>query len=67
LPLDALFWLSDGNLSYRIIVGTDDNAWNGLAKSKRWNAVYLYGKGQGDPRWNWRSPVEGSFSQDHAV
>lgn len=63
LPIDAEFRLTSGAVEYRILVGSDDEAWGALTESKRWKAVYLYATEGAEPEWNWDLPVEGSLDE----
>ena len=62
LPLEASFSIENGNIVYRVLLGSDDGKWGDLTDSKRWNAVYLYATEGDGPRWNWRSPIEGHYA-----
>lgn len=63
LPIEAVFKYVDGIIEYRILVGTDDNLWDGFSDSKRWKAVYLYATEGAEAAWNWKPAVEGILDQ----
>lgn len=59
LPLDVSFRSVSGEISYRALLGSDDELWKGLTRSKKWEAVYLYATEGYEPKWNWNQPIEG--------
>lgn len=59
LPIDAVFHVDGDAITYRILVGSDDETWRALTESKRWKAVYLYATEKSESVWNWNNPIEG--------
>ena len=63
VPLDALFSLTRGTISYRVKLGAEDHRWQSLSDKKRWSAVYLYATGNGDLQWNWDLTLNGELGR----
>ena len=63
LPVDAEFRFVGDAVEYRILVGTDGDAWDALSESQRWKAVYVYATEGAEPKWSWDRPVEGTLDE----
>ncbi|MEQ8782439.1 MAG: hypothetical protein RIE06_22465 [Roseibium album] len=59
VPIDASFSATNNRISYRVMLGAEDDQWKRLTEKKRWSAVNLYATENYEPQWNWEPPLEG--------
>lgn len=63
LPIDVMLLFAGSAIEYRILVGSDDEAWNAFSEATGWKAVYMYATERGEPTWSWDEPIVGSLEE----
>ncbi len=60
MPMEVTFQgREDGNISYRVLLGLENQKWKILTEKKRWSSVYLYATEGYAPPWKWDRPLTG--------
>lgn len=60
VPIELHLKSTEQTLTWSVLVGRQDEAWESLSESKKWKSVYLYAGGESEtPTWNWEGCYEG--------